>query len=97
MACGTSGFGFWRCGWQEVGSIDMVLASNTDQREQRVAPGVGQRRAHAMWCGCLADCTYWPIRRDPFSRGVGKDCAEPDNASIVVDGSSLHRRDLILA
>ena len=78
-------------------SIDIILASNTDQREQRVTPGIGQRRAHAVRSGCLSDGADRPIRSNPFSRSVRQNRAEPDDASIVVDGSGLHRRDLMLA
>ena len=78
-------------------SIDIILASNTDQREQRVTPGIGQCRPHAMGRCRFADATYRPIRRNPFAGRMRQDRAEPDDAGIVVDGSGLHGGDLMLA
>ena len=35
-------------GRTEIGRIKIVLAGNTHEREQGIAPGVGQRRAHPV-------------------------------------------------
>jgi hypothetical protein len=37
----------------EVGRIKVVLAGNADKREQGIAPGVCQRRPHALGTGSL--------------------------------------------
>ena len=46
----------------EVGRIQIVLAGNPDQGEQRIAPGVGQCRAHPVRGGGFADRADRPVR-----------------------------------
>ena len=55
----------------EIGGVEIVLAGNADQREKRIAPGIGQRRAHPMRRRGLAD------RRRPASprQSIPRGCA----------------------
>src|SRR5271154_5326722 len=55
----------WRC---EVRCIEVILARNADQREQRIATSIGERCSHPMRGGGLADRANRPIRGDPFAR-----------------------------
>src|SRR5215207_5252863 len=52
---------------RQVRSIKVILTSDADQREQAIAPGVGQSRAHALWRGRLAHRTYRPVGRHPLA------------------------------
>jgi hypothetical protein len=38
----------------QIWGIQVVFTGNADQREQRITPGIGQRRAHSVWrrCAC---------------------------------------------
>src|SRR5215469_7128359 len=82
---------------REIRRIKIIFAGNPDQREQGITPGIGQGRAHSMWCSRLADRTDWPIRRNPFSRGMCQNCAESYDADTLVYRGGLHSRDLMVA
>ena len=81
----------------EVGSVEVVLAGDPDQREQGIAPGVGQRRAHPVRGGCLGDGADRPVRGDPFPRGMRQHGGQVDDARALVDRGGLHGGDLMLA
>jgi len=81
----------------KIGRIEIVLAGNADQREQRIAPGVSQSGPHPMRGGHFADGTDRPIRRDPFAGGMGQQRGQPDPARALVDGGGLDGGDLMLA
>ena len=55
-----------RCRCIEIRGIDIVLTGNSHQREEGIAPGIGQRRSHPMRRRRLADRADWPVRGDPF-------------------------------
>src|SRR3954471_10288315 len=80
----------------KIWRIQIVLASNPDQREQGVTAGVGQRRAHALGIGSFGDGTDRPIRCDPFAGGVRKRGGQIDHPGGLVDGGGLHGRNLML-
>ena len=80
----------------KIGRIQIVLASNPDQREQCVAAGVGQRGAHALGIGSFGDGTNRPIRCDPFAGGVRKRGGQIDHPGGLVDGGGLHGGNLML-
>src|SRR5262249_58419060 len=81
----------------QVGRIEVVLARDADQREQRVTPGVGQRRAHSMWARRVRNAADWPVRGDPLARLVREHGCEIYGPARAVDGCGLYRRDLVLA
>jgi len=77
--------------------LEIVLAGNSDQREQCIAPRICQRRPHLVR-GChFGHGAYRPVRRDPFSRGMGEHCGELDQPRLLIDGGGLHRRNFMLA
>src|SRR5689334_4962266 len=84
-----------RC--NEIWCIQIVLAGNPHQGEEAVAPGIGEGRTHAMWRRGIADGADWPVRGNPFSRGMGQDCAKSNDAGSFINRGGLHRRDLMLA
>ena len=53
-------------GYREIGRIEIIFAGNADQREQRIAPGIGQGRPHPARGRGLGYGTDRPIRGDPF-------------------------------
>ncbi len=81
----------------EVGRIEIVLAGNPDQREQRVAPGVGERCAHAMGSYRLGGWANRPVGGDPLTRGVHQRGRQLDQAAVPVDRRALNRCDFMLA
>ena len=50
----------------QVRRIEIILTGNADQREQRIAAGIGQRRPHPVRRRGFADRTDRPIGRDPL-------------------------------
>ncbi len=51
----------------QIRRIEIILAGDADQREQGIAPGIGQCRAHAVRPFGLGNRTDRPIRGDPFA------------------------------
>ena len=80
--------------WQ-VRRIEIIFAGNPDQREQGIAPGIGERGAESVRRGRLADRTDRPVRGHPFAGGVDKRGRQPDQAAIPIDGRGLHGCDLV--
>src|ERR1700751_3473528 len=80
----------------QIWGIEIVFTGNADQREQRITPGIGQRRAHAVRPFCLSDRTNWPVRGNPFARGIRKHGREIDDTRRLIDCRSLHGSDLML-
>jgi transposase len=71
LRCGRAVLRAWRDRLDgEVGRIEIVLPGDPDQREQGIAPGIGQGRAHPMGSYRLRGRTDWPVRRHPLARGV---------------------------
>ena len=50
-----------------------------------------------MWGGGVGNRADRPVRRDPFSRRVRKNGGQIDQPRCLIDGSRLHRGDLMLA
>src|SRR5436190_22016707 len=73
----------------QIWGIQIVFTGNADQREQGVAPGIGQRRAPPMRPFRLADRANRRIRGDPFARGMRKPGREIHDTSRLIDGSAL--------
>jgi hypothetical protein len=82
---------------ENVGRIEVILAGNADQREQRVATGIGERRSHPMRHGYLADRADRPIGRYPLAGSMGQQCRQSDLTRVLIDGGGLDRSDLVLA
>ncbi len=55
---------------ENVGSIEVILPGNANQRKQRIATRVGEGRSHPMRSGHLADGAHRPVRRNPFAGGM---------------------------
>ena len=51
----------------KIRRIQIILASNPDQREQGIAPGIGQRGPHPVRASNLRNGTNWPMGGDPFA------------------------------
>ena len=81
---------------EQVGRIEIVFAGNADQSEQRITPGVAQRRTHPVWRGDLADRANRPVRGDPFSGGMRQQRRQPNLARCLVNPGPLDRGDLVL-
>jgi len=81
----------------KIGGIEVVLARNAHQREQRVAPGIGERRAHALRRGHVGDGADRPVRPNPLPRRMRQQGGQIDQAAGRVDGRGLHDCDLVLA
>src|SRR6266567_8160453 len=81
----------------QVWRIEVILAGDADEREERVAAGVGQGCPHAVRGRHVADRAYRPIRGDPFARGVGEYGSQRDRAGRLVDRRGLQDGDLVLA
>ena len=47
---------------RQIRRVEIILARDSDQGEQRIAPCIGQRRSHPMRRIGLADRAYRPIR-----------------------------------
>jgi hypothetical protein len=81
----------------KIGRIKVILAGNTNEREQGVAARVGQRRAHALGICGFGNSTYRPVRGDPFARGMSEHGGQIDQACLSIDRGGLNRCDLVLA
>src|SRR5215471_2251193 len=87
--------GFGRC--IEVRRVEIIFPSNADEREQRIAPGIGECRSHPLRRGYIGDQTDGPFRGDPFAGRMSKDSGEAKKPGIFVDCGGLDCRDLIAA
>jgi hypothetical protein len=81
----------------QIWGVQIVFAGNADEREQSVAPGIGQGRAHAMRPFSLRNRADWPVRGDPFSRRMRQYRCQIDDPRRLIDHRSLHGSDLMLA
>jgi hypothetical protein len=77
----------------QVRCIEVVLAGNSDQGEQGIAPGIGQGRSHPVRGAGFGDRAHGPVGGDPFAGGVDERSGKLDQATIAVDRCRLHRRD----
>ena len=84
-------------GHANVGCIKIILPSNPDQREQRVAASIGQRSAHPVRIGDLRKRAYRPIGCDPFPRRMGEQCRQIQHSGGLIDCRGLNDGDLMLA
>src|SRR6185436_17101867 len=80
-----------------VGRIEIVLTCNPHEREQRVAPRIGKRHAHALWTCYIGDRAYRPFGRNPFARGMRKGCGQLHEPGGLVYRGCLDNRDFLLA
>src|SRR5947208_8829363 len=85
--------GFGRC--IEVRCVKIIFPSNPDEREQRIAPGIGECCSHSLRRGYISDRTHWPFRGDPFARRMSKDSCEAKKPGIFVDCGGLDGRNLM--
>ena len=56
----------------EIRRIEIIFPGNPDQREEGISSGIGQRGAHALRRAGVANWANRPIRRQPFTGGVGE-------------------------
>ena len=52
---------------RQIRCIEIILAGNSDQGEQRIAAGIGERSAKPMGRSRFADRADRPVRGDPFA------------------------------
>src|SRR5262249_44099239 len=81
----------------EVRRVKIILSSNADEREQRIASRIGECRSHSLRRGDIGDRTHRPFRRDPFARRMSKHSGEAKKPGILVDCGGLDCRDLMPA
>src|SRR5262249_55732829 len=77
----------------KIGCIEIILACNAHEREQGIAPRVGQGGAHAARARDIADGANWPVRSNPLSRGVGECGGEVYDARGLVECRGLDGGD----
>src|SRR5216684_8354880 len=82
---------------RQIRRIELVLSSNSNQREQGIAPGICQRGTHLMRCRGVADRADRPVGGYPFPGGVCEYGSQPNEPILLTDGSGLHGRDLVFA
>src|SRR3984893_13007420 len=85
-----------RGGWRhaEIRPIKIILARNTDDREQRIAAGIRQCRAHALGVSSFGHGTDRPIGGYPLARSMGQHGGQIDYATL--NRGRLNGRDLML-
>jgi hypothetical protein len=49
----------------EVRRVEIIFPSNADQREKRIAPGIGECRPHSLRRSYIGDRTHGPFGGDP--------------------------------
>ena len=81
----------------QIRGIEIVLPGNPNQGEQRIAPGIGEGGAHAVWSCRLSDRTHRPFRRHPFAGGVRQHGGQLNKPRLFLDSGGLHHRNLMLA
>src|SRR5262252_11200509 len=89
----NSGFG-WCI---EIRRVKIIFPRNADEREQRIAPGIGECRSHSLRRGYIGDRTHGPFRGDPFAGRMSKHSCEAKKPGIFVDCGGLDCRDLMPA
>src|SRR6476660_4167109 len=62
VGCGLSIGSCRLTGPVKVGRVEVILSSDSDQREQGIAPRIRERRAHALRGGIIADWADRPFR-----------------------------------
>src|SRR5207247_5426604 len=83
--------------FENIRSIEVVLARNAHQCEQCVTAGIGEGCPHAMGCSHLADRADRPVRCNPFAGGMCEKGRELDLPGGLVDRRGLDRGDFVLA
>ena len=73
----------------QIWRIEIILAGNPDQREQGIAPGIGQYRAHPVRLFGLGYPADRPIGGDPFPRRMRDDRSQFDDASGLINRGGL--------
>src|SRR5262249_16171623 len=86
-------FGFRCC--IEVWRIKIIFPSNADEREQRIAPGIGKGRSHSLRRGDICERRHGPFRGNPFARRMSKYSGEAKKPGIFVDWGGLDCGDVI--
>src|SRR5271169_3959388 len=72
----------WRGGRRpEIKGVDVVLPGNANQCEEGITPGIGERCSHPVRRRGFTDGADWPVRCNPFSRGMRQHGCEIDDAS----------------
>jgi hypothetical protein len=56
----------------EIRSVEIILSGDTNNREQRVASGISERRSHPAQHRRFTDGAHGPLRRQPLARRMGK-------------------------
>lgn len=57
---------------------------------RQLTAGIRSGRSHPVWGRGLADGADWPVRRNPFPRGMRQRGGEIDDAGGLVDGRGLY-------
>ena len=81
----------------EVRRVKIIFPSNADEREQRIAPGIGEGRPHSLRRSYIGDRTDGPFGGNPFAGRMSKHSSETKKPGIFVDCGGLDCRDLIPA
>jgi hypothetical protein len=79
----------------KVWRIKIIFPSYADKREQRIAPGVGERCPHPLRRDYIGDRAHRPFRGDPFTRRMSKYGGKAKKPGIFVDCGGLDCRDLM--
>jgi hypothetical protein len=82
---------------RSVGRVKIIFTRDTDDGKERIAAGAGQRHAHPLRYSHIAERADWPVRRDPFAGGVGKDGRKPDHTGLLIDNRRLHNGQFVFA
>jgi hypothetical protein len=80
----------------EVWGIEVFLACDANQREQRITPCISKRRAHPAWRCHFGKRAYRPVRGNPFPRRVGEHRGQRDRLRGLIDRGRLHGGDLMM-
>ena len=81
----------------DIRRIKIVLTCNTDQREQGIASGIGERGAHAVRMGNVRNRTDRPLRGNPFAGSMSEHGGQLDHSRGLIHARRLNDRNLLLA
>ena len=80
---------------RQIRGIQVIVAGDANQSEQRIASRVGKCRPHLMRGHGVADRADRPIGGDPFPRRMRKHGGQPNESAVVVYRRGLHGRNLL--
>ena len=81
----------------EIRRIEIIFSGNSDEREQRIPPRIGEGGSHALRRGDIGDPAHGPFRGNPFAGRMRKNGGEAKETAFLINLCRLNCRDFMPA